>query len=150
VVLDKVDLLQAMDFKDELTEIGSSLTDLINGKVIFTTNVKDDKDQGIDEQNDFTEIKASLMGTEKALIIRMNDDETGRDKTAFEGIAHLFAFCKSTLDKYIISFNLLKLAILEGKTVILVNDVTQAYRMKYFLAKFSLRSFVLGTDMPKA
>jgi len=90
------------------------------------------------------------MGTEKALIVRMNDDDTGRDKTAFEGIVHLFAFCKSTLDKYIITFNLLKLAILEGKTVILVNDVTQAYRMKYFLAKFSLRSFVLGTDMPKA
>jgi len=49
VVLDKVDLLQAMDFKDELTEIGSSLKDLVNGKIIFTTNVKDDKDQGIDE-----------------------------------------------------------------------------------------------------
>jgi len=37
-------LLQAMDFKDELTEIGSSLKDLVNGKMIFTTNVKDDKD----------------------------------------------------------------------------------------------------------
>ena len=46
--------------------------------------------------------------------------------------------------------NLLKLAILEGKTVVMVADVTQAYRMKYFLAKFSLRSFVLSTDMPKA
>ena len=54
------------------------------------------------------------------------------------------------LDKYILTFNLLKLAIVEGKTVIMVNDVTQAYRMKCFLAKFSLRSFVLSTDMPKA
>ena len=54
------------------------------------------------------------------------------------------------LDKYILVFNLIKLAILDGKTVIMVNDVTQAYRMKYFLAKFSLRSFVLSTDMPKA
>jgi len=91
------------------------------------------------------------MGTEKALIVRMNDDEaSGRERTAFEGIAHLFAFCKTVLDKYILTFNLLKLAILEGKTVIMVNDVTQAYRMKYFLAKFSLRSFVLSTDMPKA
>ena len=54
------------------------------------------------------------------------------------------------LDKYLIVFNLLKLAILEGKTEIMVNDLTQAYRIKYFLAKFSLRSFVLATDMPKA
>ena len=85
--------------------------------------MKDEKTQSIDEQNDFTEIKASLMGTEKALIIKMNDDDV-RDRTAFENVAHLFAFCKQTLDKYIVVFNLLKLAILEGKTVIMVSDVT--------------------------
>ena len=85
--------------------------------------MKDEKTQSIDEQNDFSEIKAYLMGNEKALIIKMNDDD-GRDRTAFEGVAHLFAFCKQTLDKYIVVFNLLKLAILEGKTAIMVNDVT--------------------------
>lgn len=90
------------------------------------------------------------MGTEKALIVKMNDEDEGRDKTTFEGVVHLFAFTKTVLDKYIIVFNMLKLAILEGKTVIMVKDVTQAYRMKYFLSKFSLRAFVLGTDMPKA
>ena len=91
------------------------------------------------------------MGNSKALIVQMNDDdEDDRERSAFESIAHLFTFCKSMLDKYILVFNLLKLAILEGKTVIQVNDVLQAYRMKYFLSKFSLRSFVLSTDMPKA
>ena len=90
------------------------------------------------------------MGAEKALIVRMNDDADDKDRTAFESIAHLFAFAKTVLDKYILTFNLIKLAIFEGKTVIMVNDITQAYRMKYFLAKFSLRSFVLSTDMPKA
>ena len=91
------------------------------------------------------------MGTDKILTVRMNDDQDdGKERTAFENFAHLFAFTKTVLDKYILTFNLLKLAIVSGKTVILVNDVTQAYRMKYFLAKFSLRSFVLSTDMPKA
>ena len=91
------------------------------------------------------------MGNSKALIVQMNDDdEDDKERSAFESIAHLFTFCKSMLDKYILVFNLLKLAILEGKTVIQVNDVLQAYRMKYFLSKFSLRSFVLSTDMPKA
>lgn len=91
------------------------------------------------------------MGTDKVLTVRMNDElDDGKERTAFESIAHLFAFTKTVLDKYILTFNLLKLAIVTGKTVILVNDVTQAYRMKYFLAKFSLRSFVLSTDMPKA
>jgi len=43
-VLDKVDLLQAMDFKDELIALGKVLIDQISEKVIFTTNVRDDKD----------------------------------------------------------------------------------------------------------
>ena len=64
------------------------------------------------------------MGNSKALIVQMNDDdEDDRERSAFESIAHLFTFCKSMLDKYILVFNLLKLAILEGKTVIQVNDV---------------------------
>ena len=150
-ILDKVDLLQAMDFKEELLSIGETISKITAGKVIFTTNVRDEKDTPSDEQDDFREIKAAWMGSEKALIVRMNDAASeGPGRTAFESIAHLFAFTKTMLDKYILVFNLVKLAVLEGKTVIMVDDVTQAYRMKYFLAKFSLRSFVLSTDMPKA
>jgi len=62
VVLDKVDLLQAMNFKEQLTEIGLSLREKVNGKVIITTTVKNAKDSSIDEQNDFAEIKAAFMG----------------------------------------------------------------------------------------
>lgn len=152
VVLDKVDLLQAMEFKEELVDLGGRLGAEVTEKVIFTTNIRDEKDLSMSEQDEFKQIKSSWMDSaQKALIVRMNDDaDLGRDRTAFESIAHLFVFTKSLLDKYILVFNLLKLAILEGKTVIMVNDVTQAYRMKYFLAKFTLRSFVLSTDMPKA
>ena len=140
-----------MEFKDEIVEIGDIVKDKVNGKVIFTTNVSDEKELHIDAQNDYAEIKTAMMGKDKALIIKMNTDEDlGKERTAFEVISHLFAFCKTVLDKYILVFNLIKLAILDGKTAIMVNDVTQAYRMKYFLAKFSLRSFVLSTDMPKA
>lgn len=73
LVLDKIDLLQAMDFKDELVEIGDTLKDQVNGKFIFTTNVRDEKDLSVEEQDDFQTIKTAVMGTEKALIIRMND-----------------------------------------------------------------------------
>ena len=71
------------------------------------------------------------------------------EKTHFEQIAHLHSFCKTTLDKYILLFSLLKLAILEGKTLVVVNDVIEAYRMKFFLQKFNMTSFVLAPDMPK-
>ena len=140
-----------MDFKEELVSLGDLMRNEISERIIFTTNVRDEKDLSMAEQDDFKEIKSAWMASEKALIVRMNDNANeGQDRTYFESISHLFAFTKTTLDKYILAFNLLKLAIVEGKTVIMVHDVTQAYRMKYFLSTFSLRSFVLSTDMPKA
>ena len=120
--MDKLDLLMAMDFKDELIQIGDNLRDQVspNGKVIFTTNVSGEKDLTVDEQTDFSAIKQAMMGNQKALIVRMSDDDQdeANERSSFETIAHLFTFCKTMLDKYILVFNLLKLAILEGKTVI--------------------------------
>lgn len=53
VVLDKVDLLQAMDFKDEIVEIAGSVLNgqdgSLSGKAIMTTNIRDEKDLTIDE-----------------------------------------------------------------------------------------------------
>ena len=85
IVLDKVDLLQAMEFKDEIVEIGDIIKGKVNGKVIFTTNVSDEKELHIDAQNDYSEIKTAMMGKDKALIIKMNTDEDlGKERTAFE------------------------------------------------------------------
>ena len=53
------------------------------------------------------------------------------------------------MDKFLLLFNFLKLAVIEGKCVIFVNEMVQAYRIKYFLSKFSVRAFVLSHDMPK-
>ena len=102
----------------------------------------------VDDQTQFDEIKKSYLGSSKALIIQIKEEDDSQ-KTQFEQIAHLYSFCKTTLDKYILVFSLLKLAIIEGKTLIVVDDITEAYRMKYFLQKFNITSFVLAPDMPK-
>ena len=54
--MDKCDLVQAMDFRDEVVEVAASVTQ-VSGKVIFTTNVRDEKDLTMDEQDDFKTIK---------------------------------------------------------------------------------------------
>lgn len=56
---------------------------------------------------------------------------------------------EQSLDKYILLFSFVKLAILQGKIVVLCNDIIEAYRIKLFLNKFSLKAFVLAPDMPK-
>jgi len=49
----------------------------------------------------------------------------------------------------VLLFTLIKLAIIEGKTVIYCHDVSNAYRVKLFLNRFHLKAFVLAPDMPK-
>ena len=61
------------------------------------------------------------MGTNKTLVIQMNEEET--ERSTFEQVAHLYSFCKTNLDKFILLFTLLKLAIVEGKTLIMVDDI---------------------------
>lgn len=53
------------------------------------------------------------------------------------------------LDKFVITFTMIKLGIVEGKILIYTNDVIQAYRLKMFLSRFNIRSFVLSPEMPK-
>lgn len=67
----------------------------------------------------------------------------------YEKIAHLYTMCEQNLDKFILLFSFIKLAIVQGKTVVLCNDIIQAYRIKLFLNRFSLKAFVVAPDMPK-
>ena len=51
-------------------------------------------------------------------------------------------------DKFLISYALLKLQLLRGKTLIFINDVDQCYRLKLFLDHFSIKSAVLNSQLP--
>lgn len=87
------------------------------------------------------------MGEKKALIIQINEDQ--RVKGKFEKLEQFYIQCQSHLEKFIILFTFLKLGILEGKTVIYTNDIVQAYRIKLFLNRFAMKSFVLSPELPK-
>lgn len=115
-------------------------------RVILTTNVKDEQDLSSEELEQFDQIKSAFIKT-KALTIKINEEE--RAKTTFESINHFYVMCEQNLDKFLILFSFIKLAIVEGKCVVMVNDLINAYRIKFFLAKFSLKSFVLSPEMPK-
>ena len=145
-MLDKVDLLQALDFGSDLKKITTFQPSF---KCIFTTtDTRNDKDKPVEEFEEFKEIKKTFMGSDKALIIKLNHD-VNQQISMFEKINHLYVSCDSNLDKFILLFSFIKLAIVQGKTVVLCNDVVQAYRIKLFLNRFSLKSFVLAPDMPK-
>ena len=51
-------------------------------------------------------------------------------------------------DKFLLTYIILKLKLIEGKCIIFVNDVDRCYRVKLFLEQFSVKSCVLNSELP--
>lgn len=54
----------------------------------------------------------------------------------------------SEVDKFLLTYVILKLRLIKGKCIIFVNDVDRCYRLKLFLEQFSIKSCVLNSELP--
>lgn len=52
------------------------------------------------------------------------------------------------VDKFLLTYVILKLKLVKGKSIIFVNDVDRCYRLKLFLEQFSIKSCVLNSELP--
>ena len=59
-----------------------------------------------------------------------------------------FAFSCSEVDKFLLTYVILKLKLIKGKCILFVNDVDRCYRLKLFLEQFSIKSCVLNSELP--
>lgn len=61
------------------------------------------------------------MGKNKALIIQLNEDQ--RQVSKFEKINHYYILCKNDADKFLMTFAMKKLGLINGKLAIYANDL---------------------------
>lgn len=54
----------------------------------------------------------------------------------------------SEVDKFLLTYVVLKLKLVKGKCLIFVNDVERCYRVKLFLEQFGIKSCVLNSELP--
>ena len=54
----------------------------------------------------------------------------------------------SEVDKFLLTYVMLKLKLIKGKCILFVNDVDRCYRLKLFLEQFSIKSCVLNSELP--
>ncbi|KAF5362527.1 hypothetical protein D9756_002540 [Leucocoprinus leucothites] len=54
----------------------------------------------------------------------------------------------SEVDKFLLTYVILKLRLVNGKCILFVNDVDRCYRLKLFLEQFSIKSCVLNSELP--
>ncbi|KDR80606.1 hypothetical protein GALMADRAFT_240942 [Galerina marginata CBS 339.88] len=71
--------------------------------------------------------------------------EEGEDEAA---LLSQYAVRCSEVDKFLLTYVILKLKLIKGKTIIFVNDVDRSYRLKLFLEQFSIKSCVLNSELP--
>lgn len=120
LVIDKVDLLQALDFGGDLLKL--TVLKPTYRCVFTTTDSRSETEKSSQEITEYKDIKKLFMGQDKALVIKLNND-VHKTSSTFERINHLYAMCDSNLDKFMLLFSFVKLAIVQGKTVVLCNDI---------------------------
>jgi ATP-dependent RNA helicase DDX56/DBP9 len=78
----------------------------------------------------------------------------GRDPSAAPGdgmgpgASHYFARLRSPLDRYLVTYAMLRLHVISGKVLIFTNGINSAFRLKLFLDQFKVRSAVLNAELP--
>ncbi|KJA28170.1 hypothetical protein HYPSUDRAFT_197689 [Hypholoma sublateritium FD-334 SS-4] len=71
--------------------------------------------------------------------------EEGEDEAA---LLSQYAVKCSEVDKFLLTYVILKLKLIRGKCIIFVNDVDRSYRLKLFLEQFSIKTCVLNSELP--
>ncbi|KAG2141242.1 P-loop containing nucleoside triphosphate hydrolase protein, partial [Suillus clintonianus] len=75
-------------------------------------------------------------------ILKLEEDE---DETSL--LSQYSVQC-SEVDKFLLTYVILKLRLIKGKCILFVNDVDRCYRLKLFLEQFSIKSCVLNSELP--
>ncbi|TCD69460.1 ATP-dependent DNA/RNA helicase [Steccherinum ochraceum] len=76
------------------------------------------------------------------VILKLEEDE---DEAA--NLTQYSVRC-AEVDKFLLTYVIIKLKLVKGKCILFVNDVERSYRLKLFLEQFSIKSCVLNSELP--
>ncbi|KAF4570114.1 ATP-dependent DNA/RNA helicase [Pleurotus pulmonarius] len=131
LVIDEADLILSYGHDDDVRQIfnGGYLPKVFQSFLMSATMTED------------VEILKGLALRNPA-ILRLEEDE---DEAA--NLSQYVVRC-SEVDKFLLTYVILKLKLIKGKCILFVNDVERSYRLKLFLEQFSIKSCVLNSELP--
>ncbi|KAG5647838.1 hypothetical protein DXG03_007762 [Asterophora parasitica] len=131
LVIDEADLILSYGHDEDIRQIlnGSFLPKVYQSFLMSATMTED------------VELLKGLTLRNPA-ILKLEEDE--------DEAAHLsqYAVQCSEVDKFLLTYVILKLKLIKGKCILFVNDVDRSYRLKLFLEQFSIKSCVLNSELP--
>ncbi|KAH7101532.1 ATP-dependent RNA helicase dbp9 [Auriculariales sp. MPI-PUGE-AT-0066] len=131
LVIDEADLILSYGHDDDMKAIlaGGFLPSVFQSYLMSATMTKD------------VETLKGLVLRSPA-ILRLEEDED-----AAANLSQYSVRC-TEVDKFLLTYVMLKLKLVKGKCLIFVNDVDRSYRLKLFLEQFSIKSCVLNSELP--
>ncbi|KAF8471501.1 ATP-dependent RNA helicase dbp9 [Gautieria morchelliformis] len=131
LVIDEADLILSYGHDEDVRQIlsGNNLSKVFQSFLMSATMTKD-----------VEALKGLIL--RKPAILRLEEDE--------DSASRLNQYCIhcSEVDKFLLTYVILKLKLVRGKCILFVNDVERSYRLKLFLEQFSIKSCVLNSELP--
>ncbi|KAH8987767.1 ATP-dependent RNA helicase dbp9 [Lactarius hatsudake] len=131
LVIDEADLILSYGHDEDIRTIfGGNFLPKVYQSFLMSATMTDDVEtlKGLALRNPVT--------------LKLEEDE--------DGAADLTQYVVRTteVDKFLLTYIILKLKLIQGKCIIFVNDVDRCYRVKLFLEQFSIKSCVLNSELP--
>jgi len=70
------------------------------------------------------------------------------DSLVNENLTQYHVVCDTVDNKYLLIYALMKLKLIQGKSILFVNSIDNCYRLKLFLEQFSISACVLNSELP--
>lgn len=129
LVFDEADLLASYGYKEELVEL-RQLCESSRPQVWL---------MGATLGADVDELKQQWCAAPVSVKLEDSDDDK---------LKQYYVEC-SEIDKFLLTYVILKLGLINGKTLLFTNEIDRAYRLKLFLEQFGIRAAVLNSELPQ-
>ncbi|KAH0836529.1 ATP-dependent RNA helicase dbp9 [Lanmaoa asiatica] len=131
LVIDEADLILSYGHDDDVRQIfGGGYLPTIYQSFLMSATMTDDVET----------LKGLALRNPAILRLEEGDEDAPL-------LTQYFVRC-SEVDKFLLTYVILKLRLIQGKCILFVNDVDRCYRLKLFLEQFSIKSCVLNSELP--
>ncbi|CAH3151926.1 unnamed protein product [Porites lobata] len=130
LVIDEADLVFSYGYEHDLKSLLSHLPKIYQAFLMSATL-----------SEDVTALKKLVL--HNPVILKLQESQLPSD----DKLTQYFIKCEVD-EKFLLIYTLLKLRLVQGKTILFVNGIDRCYRLKLFLEQFSIKACVLNSELP--
>ncbi|XP_064383761.1 probable ATP-dependent RNA helicase DDX56 [Halichondria panicea] len=131
LVVDEADLLFSYGYEDDIKTLLSYLPQIYQSFLMSATL-----------SEDVLSLRSLIL--HNPAILKLEESDLPEESRLSQ-----FHIKCSLEDKFLLIYSLLKLGLVQGKSLLFVNDIDRCYKLKLFLEQFSIKSCVLNSELPE-